>query len=1231
MGRWSLSAAGGARRATAVVAGFFLALLASPGSGAVEEKRVCQGTNNKLTQLANEEEHYTSLKKMYEGCEIVLGNLEITYMHNFHNLTFLKSIQEVGGYVIIAMNTVKNIPLENLRIIRGNTLHDDAALTVLLNHNFRKGLEELPMRNLTEILRGGVKFNSNPYLCNMDNVLWDDIVPRGALMKFDPEWRTEGRGPVLTRTDNKICPPCHSSCSGVCWGPGPENCQKLTRTICAPQCSGLCKGREPSDCCHPQCAAGCTGPRDSDCLACRNFSDDATCKESCPPLQKYDTYDYQMKSNPDGKYSFGATCVKKCPHNYLVTDHGSCDRSCPVNTTEVEQDGIRRCKRCDGLCSKVCSGVGMGKLKDVLAVNASNIDNFINCTIINGHLSFLKLTFSGDKHTKTPPLDPEKLDIFKTVKEITGFLVVQDWPENVTDLNVFENLEVIRGRTKHHSQYAIAVAGLNIRSLGLRALKEISDGDVVILKNPDLCYGNTVNWTALFKTNNQKTRIFNNENETECAATRRICHPLCSDNGCWGPGPSQCFSCRHFSRQRECVQECNIWQGEPREFNDLSTCVQCHQECLVDNSTEATCTGPGPNNCTKCAHFMDGPNCVRTCPNGILGENDVLIWKYADKNSLCQLCHPNCTRGCKGPGLEGCPNGSKVPSIAAGVVGILFVFLLIALGIGLYVRRRRIVRKRTLRRLLQERELVEPLTPSGEAPNQALLRILKETEFKKVKVLGSGAFGTVYKGLWLPEGEKVKIPVAIKELREATSPKANKEILDEAYVMASVDNPHVCRLLGICLTSTVQLITQLMPYGCILDYVRENKDNVGSQYLLNWCVQIAKGMNYLEERRLVHRDLAARNVLVKTPQHVKITDFGLAKLLGAEEKEYHAEGGKVPIKWMALESILHRIYTHQSDVWSYGVTVWELMTFGSKPYDGIPASEISSVLEKGERLPQPPICTIDVYMIMVKCWMIDADSRPKFRELIAEFSKMARDPQRYLVIQGDERMHLPSPTESKIYRSLMEEEDMEDIVDADEYLIPHQGFFSSPSNSRTPLLTSLSTTSNNSTMITCIDRNGGYPVREDSFIQRYSSDPTRAYLDDSFDDGFLPAPEYLNQQVSQKPSASVVQNPVYSSLSLPADPRVEADSNHPNSHSTALDNPEYLNTNLSPFANTVFDSSPYWDQTANYQINLDNPDYQQDFLPRETKTNGLAKVPTTENPEYLRIAAPKSEYIEASA
>ncbi|XP_034957242.2 epidermal growth factor receptor isoform X1 [Zootoca vivipara] len=1238
MGRGGLSSslAGGgnfwARHVAA--AALLVGLLAGRLCGAVDEKKVCQGTSNKLTQLSSVDEHYNSLKRMYEGCEVVLGNLEITHVNHTYNLTFLRSIQEVAGYVLIAINTVKSIPLENLQIIRGNTLYENAALAVLLNYNDVRGLEELPMRRLAEILNGGIKFSNNPFLCNMDNVLWDDIVDKTGgkgFVQFDVAEKTE----ILPRTDNKTCQQCHPNCTRAhCWAAGLENCQTITKVDCAAQCSGRCKGRLPSDCCHTQCAAGCTGPRESDCLACRKFWDDATCKESCPSLQKYNIITYQLEDNPDGKYSFGATCVKNCPHNYVVTDHGSCVRSCPPDSTEVEQNGIRKCKKCDGPCSKVCNGIGTGDFKGVIAVNASNIDYFTNCTTINGDLVFLKVSFSGDSYTRTPPLDPKKLDIFKTVKEITGFLLIQVWPQNFQDLSAFENLEVIRGRTKQLGQYALAITGLNITSLGLHSLKEVSDGDVAILKNNHLCFGNTVNWNKLFVTKDQSTKIIRNRDESECAAATEICHPLCSDEGCWGPGPLQCFSCRNFIRQRECVKECNIVQGNPREFVRHLECLQCHQECLVQNSTEfnATCTGPGPGSCLKCAHVKDGPHCVKSCPAGILGENDTIVWKYADENSVCQLCHPNCVRGCKGPGLEGCPNGSKIPSIAAGVVGGILCFVVIALGIGLYLRRRRIVRKRTLRRLLQERELVEPLTPSGEAPNQALLRILKETEFKKIKVLGSGAFGTVFKGLWIPEGERVKIPVAIKELREATSPKANKEILDEAYVMASVDNPHVCRLLGICLTSTVQLVTQLMPYGCLLDYVREHKDNIGSQHLLNWCVQIAKGMNYLEERRLVHRDLAARNVLVKTPQHVRITDFGLAKLLGAEEKEYHAEGGKVPIKWMALESILHRIYTHQSDVWSYGVTVWELMTFGSKPYDCIPASEISSVLEKGERLPQPPICTIDVYMIMVKCWMIDAESRPKFRELIAEFSKMARDPQRYLVIQGDERMHLPSPTDSKFYRSLMEEEDMEDIVDADEYLIPHQGFFSSPSNSRTPLLSSLSATSNNSTTITCIDRNGqGFPVREDSFLQRYSSDPTETCLNDSLDDSFLPAPEYVNQLVTKTPPASVVQNPVYNNLSLPIEPKSVADSNHQNSHNTAVDNPEYLNTSLSPFANTVFNSLPYWDQTTNHQMNLDNPDYQQDFLPKENKANGISKLPAAENPEYLRVAAPKVEYIQASA
>ncbi|KAF1383726.1 hypothetical protein PFLUV_G00134830 [Perca fluviatilis] len=1192
--------------ATRFVKWISLTSLLCLGCCVLAERKVCQGISNRLNLLGSKDDHYLNMVKTYSNCTVVLENLEVTYMEEHRDLSFLTSIEEVGGYVLIALNTASRIPLQNLRIIRGHSLYEGSfGLAVLTNYDKTtgQGTNELLLTNLTEILKGGVKFGTNQP-CNVETIQWYDIVNTDIKPKM-----------VLpSAISHPRCKSCDPSCfNGSCWAPGPQNCQTLTKLNCAQQCSKRCKGPSPSDCCNEHCAAGCTGPRPTDCLACRDFQDNGVCKDSCPGLMRYDPNLHQLVPNPFGKYNFGATCVDSCPHNYVVTDHGACVRTCSVNTYEVDEGRIRKCAKCDGLCPKVCNGLGIGNLTNTLSINATNIDSFKNCTKINGNIAIIKTSIYGDDYTKTPKMDPAQLDVFKTVKEITGYLLIQTWPASMSSLSPFENLEIIRGRTKRGSR-SVIMAHLDINYLGLRSLKEISDGDVVIIKNRNLCYANNSHWKGLFKSERQSATIEENADAATCALQNNTCDRKCATDSCWGPGPDMCFACRDHSRDGSCVDSCNILEGEPREAVVNKTCMECHPECQRLNGT-ATCSAPGFGNCTKCANFQDGLFCVSRCPQGVPGEDDMLVWKYADEMKVCRLCHKNCTQGCQGPGLQGCQ--SKSPSglsmIAAGIVGGMLAALVAALSVFVLLRRRHIKRKRTMRRLLQERELVEPLTPSGEAPNQALLRILKEPEFKKIKVLGSGAFGTVYKGLWVPEGEDVKIPVAIKVLREATSPKANKEILDEAYVMASVEHPHVCRLLGICLTSTVQLVTQLMPYGCLLDYVKENKDNIGSQYLLNWCVQIAKGMNYLEERHLVHRDLAARNVLVKTPQHVKITDFGLAKLLNADEKEYHADGGKVPIKWMALESILNRTYTHQSDVWSYGVTVWELMTFGTKPYDGIPASEIAGVLEKGERLPQPPICTIDVYMIMVKCWMIDADSRPRFRELIAEFTKMARDPSRYLVIQGDDRMHLPSPTDTKLYRSLISGDGMEDAVDADEYLVPQHGFFSSPSTSVTPLLHS---TSLNSSIGTCHSRTGllnGFPSRDGSIVLRYIPDPTDKLLDNAF----LPSPDYMNQN-----GVSDVMNPIYQHPGPPRTilPTISSDdteTEYLNCFKNGAYGPEYLNEVRSP-AMLPHTSNGMVHSIQKYQPqnSIDNPDYQQDFTPTfKTHTNG--HIPAAENAEYL--------------
>uniref|UniRef100_A0A8C7YQA9 Receptor protein-tyrosine kinase n=1 Tax=Oryzias sinensis TaxID=183150 RepID=A0A8C7YQA9_9TELE len=832
----------------------------------------------------------------------------------------------------------------------------------------------VPLDNL-RIIRGSQLFDSQYAIAVLNN--------------------TQGnRGLRTLRLRSLTGPSCSSACAKGCWGETSQDCQTLTGN-CASGCQ-RCKGPLTSDCCHKQCAAGCTGPKDSDCLACRHFNDSGVCKENCPEPTIYDPNNYQAKPNANKKFYFGAFCVKTCPSENIKSKHNAVLRSAEV--------------RFSVLPASLQITTWLWKWPQ-----------FSNCKKIFGSLAFRAQSFER-KWVKSV--------LFIRVHQClnsylcSGYLYIDAWPEELSNLNVFENLRVIRGRMLYMGVFSLAIQNLNIESLGLRSLRSVSGGLVMVYNNSQLCYVDDALLKNLSHHGEGSKIIISNTNF--CRAAGHVCHSLCK-GGCWGPGPRQCLSCMFLRRGTECVEHCNINDGPVREFEHNSACTPCHEECRPLNGT-ASCKGPGPEDCTECRHFRDGKVCVEQCPSGVKEEHQT-IWKYSNATGHCLPCNTNCTLS---PGT----------TIAAAVGGVVLFFILLALLVFYLRRQSKLKRKETVRRYLQEQELVEPLTPSGASPNQAQMRILKETELKKLRVLGAGAFGTVHKGVWTPEGETVKIPVAIKVLRENTSPKANKEILDEAYVMAGVTSPYVCRLLGICLTSTVQLVTQLMPYGCLLDYVRENKDCIGSQFLLNWCVQIAKGMSYLEDIRLVHRDLAARNVLVKNPNHVKITDFGLARLLDIDETEYHADGGKVPIKWMALESIMHRRFTHQSDVWSYGVTVWELMTFGSKPYDTIPARKIPDVLEGGERLPQPPICTIDVYMIMVKCWMIDPDSRPKFKELVQEFTAMARDPPRYLVIKNDEHMSTSNPVDSRFYRMLLEEGDnMGEMMDAEDYLVPQPNLF----------------------------------------------------------------------------------------------------------------------------------------------------------------------------------------------
>ncbi|XP_057684332.1 receptor tyrosine-protein kinase erbB-3b [Corythoichthys intestinalis] len=952
---------------------------------------VCLGTQNGLSSTGSQENQYNLIKERYDSCEIIMGNLEVTQIESNWDFSFLKTIREVTGYVLIAMNHFQEIPLEQLRVIRGSSLYERRfALSIFFNYpkDGSQGLRELGLTNLTEILEGGVQILNNKYLDYGPWIYWQDIL-RDINAPIDIHYNGE-KGP------------CHKSCGDYCWGPNEKQCQILTKTVCAPQCNGRCFGTSPRDCCHIECAAGCIGPLDTDCFACRHFNDSGACVPQCPQALIYNKQMFQMETNPNAKYQYGSICVSQCPTHFVVDD-SSCVSVCPPNKMEVEREGHRRCEPCTGLCPKVCEGTGAEHRQ---TVDSSNIDSFINCTKIQGSLHFLVTGILGDDFKKIPPLDAKKLEVFRTVKEITDILNIQSWPKELNDLSVFSSLTTIQGRSLYKRFSLMVMRISTLTSLGLRSLREISDGSVYISQNAELCYHHTVNWAELFRGQQVRVNsISSNRPLAECVAEGHVCDPLCSSSGCWGPGPDQCLSCKNYSRNGTCVDSCNFFTGSSREFARADgECVACHSECKHLHG-KASCTGQGAFECVECANLQDGPYCMSSCPAGLNDGQKGLIFKYPNKEGHCEPCHHNCTQGCSGPGLRDCletvrlaASSGQITGIALGVpAGLIFCLILFFLGV-LYHRGLAIRRKRAMRRYLESGESFEPLGP-GEKGTKVHTHILKPSELKKLKVLGSGVFGTVHRGFWTPEGETVKIPVAIKTILDSSGRQTFTEITDHMLSMGSLDHPYIVRLLGICPGSSLQLVTQLSTLGSLLEHIRQHKNSLGPQRLLNWCVQIAKGMYYLEEHCVVHRNLAARNILLKNNYQVQISDYAVADLLYPDDKKYVYTNSKTPIKWMALESILFRRYTHQSDVWSYGVTVWEMMSFGAEPYGSAQAQEVPYLLEKGERLSQPHICTIDVYMVMVKCWMIDENIRPTFKELASDFTRMARDPHRYLVIK----------------------------------------------------------------------------------------------------------------------------------------------------------------------------------------------------------------------------------------
>ncbi|XP_043114540.1 tyrosine-protein kinase receptor UFO [Puntigrus tetrazona] len=270
------------------------------------------------------------------------------------------------------------------------------------------------------------------------------------------------------------------------------------------------------------------------------------------------------------------------------------------------------------------------------------------------------------------------------------------------------------------------------------------------------------------------------------------------------------------------------------------------------------------------------------------------------------------------------------------------------------------------------------------------------------KTLGEGEFGSVMEGLLSQEDSVLK--VAVKTMKIAICTRTEMEdFLREAACMKEFDHQNVMRLLGVCLQTVESegypspvVILPYMKHGDLHSYLLYSRLGdtpvyLPSQMLVKFMTDIARGMEYLSGKNFIHRDLAARNCMLNENMNVCVADFGLSKKI--YNGDYYRQGriSKMPVKWIAIESLADRVYTTKSDVWSFGVTMWEIATRGQTPYPGVENSEIYDYLRQGNRLKQPPDCLDSIYSLMFSCWLLSPKDRPSFQILRCELEKVLED------------------------------------------------------------------------------------------------------------------------------------------------------------------------------------------------------------------------------------------------
>ncbi|KAM5298955.1 angiopoietin-1 receptor isoform 5-T5 [Ctenodactylus gundi] len=293
-------------------------------------------------------------------------------------------------------------------------------------------------------------------------------------------------------------------------------------------------------------------------------------------------------------------------------------------------------------------------------------------------------------------------------------------------------------------------------------------------------------------------------------------------------------------------------------------------------------------------------------------------------------------------------------------------------------------------------------------PDPTIYPVLDWNDIKFQDVIGEGNFGQVLKARIKKDG--LRMDAAIKRMKEYASKDDHRDFAGELEVLCKLgQHQNIINLLGACEhRGYLYLAIEYAPHGNLLDFLRKSRvletdpafaianstaSTLSSQQLLQFAADVARGMDYLSQKQFIHRDLAARNILVGENYIAKIADFGLSR---GQEVYVKKTMGRLPVRWMAIESLNYSVYTTNSDVWSYGVLLWEIVSLGGTPYCGMTCAELYEKLPQGYRLEKPLNCDHEVYDLMRQCWREKPYERPSFAQILVSLNRMLEERKTYV-------------------------------------------------------------------------------------------------------------------------------------------------------------------------------------------------------------------------------------------